>query len=70
MISGSVPEPLQWFPVQIMFVFNAVPPEGLNIMSIQFWPLVFSLVFRDLSRFSKYLDDIMYCGGDVIYSNT
>ena len=37
MISGSVPEPRQWFQDRIRSVLNAELPEGLKVTDIQYW---------------------------------
>lgn len=39
--------------MQRFLLLFLMPPEGPNIMAVQHWLLVLSLVYRDFSRFSK-----------------
>ena len=56
-ISGSVPEPMQWFNDRITSVFKADLPEGPKITDIQDWTSSVSLVHSYVSfshSFFKY----------------
>lgn len=60
-ISGSVPEPIQWFPWQNQVWLWRSAAWELKITASHYWFLALSPAHRDSSRFLESVGDIMLC---------